>query len=180
MVPSKGKVVLEYDFKDTRHGTVKDNSGNHYDGKVSNAKVTGSHAVFSGSSKSYIETPIDSMGPPYTLSFTVNPASNKGVLLSGIDSILLTDTLTWNVTGQLYSLNYSLPLNKETRVEIHATREATFAYIGKEKMPRYWYTSLDIWGDYMQTANMSFAAPIQKIGAGFKGSISNIRLSQGA
>jgi hypothetical protein len=27
---------------------------------------------------------------------------------------------------------------------------------------------------------MSFAAPIQKIGAGFKGAISNIRLSQGA
>lgn len=180
VVPSKGKVVLEYDFKNSKHGQVKDKSGNHYDGTVSNAKITGSQAVFTGSSKSYIKTAVDSMGPPYTLSFNVNPASSKGVLFSGIDSILLAESLTWNVTGQLYSLNYTLPLNKETRVEIHATRDATFAYIGKDKVPMYWYTELDIWGDYMQTANMSFAAPIQKIGAGFKGAISNIRLSQGA
>jgi len=77
-------------------------------------------------------------------------------------------------------LNYSLPLHKATKVKIQATREFTYAYIGQEKTPRYWYTVLDIWGDYMQTANMSFAAPIQKIGAGFKGTISDVQLSQGS
>lgn len=180
VVPSKGKVVVSYDFKKTKHGHVTDKSGNHFEGSAKNVKFSDSGATFEGSSKSYITTPIGSMGPPYTLSFTVNPSSLSGVLFSGTDSVLLANDLTWNVTGQLYSLNYSLPLHKATKVKIQATREFTYAYIGQEKTPRYWYTVLDIWGDYMQTANMSFAAPIQKIGAGFKGTISNVQLSQGA
>ncbi|KAG2177420.1 hypothetical protein INT44_007931 [Umbelopsis vinacea] len=180
VVPSKGKVVVSYDFKKTKHGHVTDKSGNHYEASANNVKFGDSGATFEGSPKSYITTPIGSMGPPYTLSFTVNPTSLSGILFSGTDSVLLVNDLTWNVTGQLYSLNYTMPLNKATKVEIHATREVTYAYIGQEKTPRYWYTVLDIWGDYMQTANMSFAAPIQKIGAGFKGTISNVQLSQGA
>lgn len=180
VVPSKGKVVVSYDFTKTKHGHVTDKSGNHFEGSAKNVKFSDSGATFEGSSKSYITTPIGSMGPPYTLSFTVNPSSLSGVLFSGTDSVLLANDLTWNVTGQLYSLNYSLPLHKATKVKIQATREFTYAYIDQEKTPRYWYTVLDIWGDYMQTANMSFAAPIQKIGAGFKGTISNVQLSQGA
>lgn len=179
VIPSKGKVVIEYDFKTASHGkTVRDSSDNHYDGKAKNVQFEHSQALFDGSSS--IETGLQSMGPPYTLSFSVTPKRAGGVLFSGSDSVLLADTLTWNATGALYSLNYSLPLNKETRVEIHATRDYTFAYIGNDRTPRYWYTELDIWGDYMQQANMSFAAPLHIIGSGFHGALSNIRLVQGA
>jgi hexosaminidase len=179
VVPSKSKVVLEYDFKSNEHSnTAKDSSGNQYDGKAKNVEFEHSQAIFDGSS--FIETALQSMGPPYTLSFGVTPKHAGGVLFSGSDSVLLADTLTWNATGQLYTLNYTLPLNKETQVEIHATREYTFAYINNDRTPRYWYTELDIWGDYMQQANMSFAAPLHIIGSGFHGALSNIRLVQGA
>ncbi|OZJ05732.1 hypothetical protein BZG36_01314 [Bifiguratus adelaidae] len=180
VVPSKGKTVVEYDFgKANRHG-LPDQSGNHYNAQLHNVATSKSFGVFKGTSNSYATTPLNSMGPPYTMSFKVNPASGEGTLFSGIDSILLAADLTWNVTGQLYTLNYSLPINKVTQVEIHATREQTWAYINGEKTPRYWYTYLEIWGDYIQQANMSFAAPIQTIGAGFKGMIGDIVLTQGA
>jgi len=74
VVPSKGKVVVSYDFKKTKHGHVTDKSGNHFEGSAKNVKFSDSGATFEGSSKSYITTPIGSMGPPYTLSFTVNPS----------------------------------------------------------------------------------------------------------
>ncbi|KAI9066518.1 glycoside hydrolase family 20 protein [Trametes sanguinea] len=132
-----------------------------------------------------LSTLIPSVGPPYTLSFSVKPdskAPSTGLLFSGIDSKLHVANLTFEATGQLYALDYVLPTNKYTSVAIHATREYTYAIIdGDAANPRYWYTLMDIWGDYMALGNMSFAAPSAQIGGdGFRGTIKDVKLTLGA
>ena len=129
-------------------------------------------------------TNVPSVGPPYTLSFNVKPSSHSpdvGLLFSGIDSILHVSNLTFEATGQLYSLQYTLPQNEYTHVAIHATRDYTYAIINNKTTERhYWTTLMDIWGDYMAVGNMSFAAPSQSIGGGgFSGSIKDVVLQIG-
>ncbi|TBU26808.1 glycoside hydrolase [Dichomitus squalens] len=131
---------------------------------------------------STLSTEITSVGPPYTLSFSVKPdprSPDTGLLFSGIDSKLHVANLTFEATGQLYALGYVLPTDKYTSVSIRATREYTYAVIdGDETNPRYWYTLMDIWGDYMALGNMSFAAPSHNIGgSGFSGEIRDIKLT---
>ena len=101
------------------------------------------------------------------------------MLFTGLDSRLHVANLTFEATGQLYPLGYILRAGRFTSVSIRATREYTYAIIdGDEANPRYWYTLMDIWGDYMALGNMSFAAPSQSIGGGeFEGEIRDIRLT---
>jgi hexosaminidase len=131
------------------------------------------------------KTGVSSVGPPYTLTFSVKTSSRSseaGILFSGIDSRLHVSQLTFEATGQLYSLNYTLPKDNWTKVEIHATRDCTYAIIDDDvSTKRYWVTVMDIWGEYMQTANMSFAAPAEMIGGdGFDGSIKDVVLELGS
>ncbi|OSX66804.1 glycoside hydrolase family 20 protein [Postia placenta MAD-698-R-SB12] len=131
-----------------------------------------------------LTTPYASVGPPYTLQFSVMPdthSSNADFLFSGEDSKLYVANLTFEATGQLYPLGYVLPVGTYTDVEIHATADYTYAIInGDEGNPRYWYTVMDIWGEYMEVANMSFAAPAQQIGGeGFVGSVKDVVLTLG-
>ncbi|KAI0640192.1 glycoside hydrolase [Trametes polyzona] len=137
------------------------------------------------SARQAFDTDIPSVGPPYTLSFRVKPdagAPSTGTLFSGIDSKLHVANLTFEAMGQLYALGYVLPTARFTHVSIHATREYTYAVIdGDETHPRFWYTLMDIWGEYMALGNMSFAAPSRHIGGdGFHGSIRDIKLVLGA
>ncbi|TFK88899.1 glycoside hydrolase family 20 protein [Polyporus arcularius HHB13444] len=129
-----------------------------------------------------LNTGIPSVGPPYTLSFRVKPDSrdpNAGTLFVGTDSKLHVANLTFEAAGQSYALGYVLPKDRYTSVEIHATREYTYALIDADKgSPRYWHTLMDIWGEYMALGNMSFAAPSWQIGAdGFAGVIEDVRLT---
>ncbi|KAI0673902.1 glycoside hydrolase [Trametes maxima] len=131
-----------------------------------------------------LDTHVPSVGPPYTLSFSVKPdeeSPSTGLLFSGADSKLHVANLTFEATGQLYALGYVLPSDRYTAVMIHATREHTCAVIdGDEASPRYWYTLMDIWGDYMALGNMSFAAPSAHIGGdGFRGTIKDVKLTLG-
>ncbi|KAI0756176.1 glycoside hydrolase [Daedaleopsis nitida] len=132
-----------------------------------------------------LDTGVPSVGPPYTFAFSVMPdgrAPDAGVLLAGMDSRLHVANLTFEATGQMYTLGYVLPAGRFTDIAIHATREYTYAVIdGDEAHPRYWTTLMDIWGDYMALGNMSFAAPSQHIGAeGFGGFVKSVRLALGA
>lgn len=127
------------------------------------------------------ETSVESVGPPYTLTFSVLPSHSDpetGFLFSGIDSKLHVSSLTFEATGQLYALNYTLPTHTWTKVVIRATRDYTYAILGDSITDkRYWTTNMDIWGEYMQEGNMSFAAPAKTIGGeGFIGSIRNVSL----
>lgn len=121
------------------------------------------------------------MGPPYILKFTVKPPSfgdSSSVLFTGADSALHLSTLTFEANGEFYSLNHTLPANEWTTVEIHATRSYTYAVTSDDGQQRWWMTDMDIWGDYMAQANMSFAAPAQLIGsAGFAGMIKDVTLT---
>ncbi|KAJ7637121.1 glycoside hydrolase [Roridomyces roridus] len=99
-------------------------------------------------------TPFDSVGPPYTLSFTIQPSPNaSGIILAGNDSILHVESLAFEdpSTGVHYPLaSYpGLPVDKPTAVF-------------------WWMTDLDIWGEYMKSANMSFAAPSRFVAAGLR------------
>ncbi|KAI0778918.1 glycoside hydrolase [Trametes elegans] len=132
-----------------------------------------------------LRTQVPSVGPPYTLSFSVKPdtrSPDTGLLFSGIDSKLHVANLTFEATGQLYALGYVLPTARFTSVSIHATREYTYAVIdGDEANPRSWSTLMDIWGEYIELGNMSFAAPSQHVGGdGFGGTIKDVKLTLGA
>ena len=123
-----------------------------------------------------------SVGPPYTLQFNVKPSADApdvGTLFEGEDCKLHVANLTFEATGQLFPLGYVLPENTYTFVEIHATTLYTYAILdGDVANPRYWTTDMDIWGEYMEVANMSFAAPARQIGAaGFSGSIKDVLLT---
>ncbi|KAH9932422.1 glycoside hydrolase [Amylocystis lapponica] len=132
-----------------------------------------------------LTTPYASVGPNYTMKFSVQPsadAPDTGLLFSGTDSQLWVANLTFEATGQLYPLGYVLPEGKYTTVEIHATRDWTYAIIdGDTTHPYYWQIIIDFWGDYSAPSNMSFAAPSQYVGGqGFSGSIRDISLILGA
>ncbi|TCD67896.1 hypothetical protein EIP91_011830 [Steccherinum ochraceum] len=129
-------------------------------------------------------TAIASVGPPYTMTFNVKPSArspSQGLLFEGIDSKLHVANLTFEATGQLYPLGYVLPLDKWTKVAIHATREYTYAIIDDDPTnERYWTTLMDIWGDYMATGNISFAAPAQTFGGdAFSGTIKDVSIVLG-
>lgn len=128
-----------------------------------------------------LTTSVDSVGPPYLLSFRVKPSSSApltGFLFSGLDSKLHVSNLTFEVTGQLYSLGYTLPADKFTHVTIYATREYTYAVLDEDEQEKhFWTTTMDIWGDYMAVGNISFAAPAKQIGGDrFSGSIRDVIL----
>ncbi|KAJ7136016.1 glycoside hydrolase [Mycena epipterygia] len=143
-------------------------------------------------------TAFDSVGPPYTLTFTIKPSNatkiavplldgtsmlvpfDGGVIFAGNDSKLHVQSLSFEdpSTGIRYPLQYTLPSDVYTTVEIHATRNYTYALIDGETY--WWMTNLDIWGEYMKLANMSFAAPSHFIRAeGFNGELHNISLVLG-
>ncbi|KAJ7695494.1 glycoside hydrolase [Mycena rosella] len=144
-------------------------------------------------------TAFDSVGPPYTLTFTVKPSNatgigvpllngtsmlvpfDGGVIFAGTDSTLHAQSLAFEdpTTGIRYPLNYTLPADVYTTVEIRATREYTYATI--DGAVYWWTTNLDIWGEYMKLANMSFAAPSHFIRAeGFDGELHNVSLVLGS
>lgn len=129
--------------------------------------------------RSGIETSFDSVGPPYTLKFDINPTSDDGTIFSGIDSILFLQSLTFQdpATNEYYPLGVTLPKDSYSTVEIHATTLYTYALIN-ETSKYWWTTNLDIWGEYMKEANMSFAAPSKAIG-GFVGELRNVSLVVG-
>ncbi|KAJ6486918.1 glycoside hydrolase [Mycena sanguinolenta] len=141
----------------------------------------------------------DSVGPPYTLTFTIKPSTSTqisvplfdgssilvpfdgGVIFSGNDSKLHVQSLAFEdpTTKIRYPLPYTLPTDVYTTVEIHATRNYTYAVIDGETY--WWMTDLDIWGEYMKPANMSFAAPSRFIRAeGFDGELHNVSLVLGS
>lgn len=129
-------------------------------------------------------TPYASVGPPYTLKFSVKPsadAPNAGVLFAGEDSKLHVANLTFEATGQLFPLGYVLPVDTYTSVEIYATTTYTRAVLnGDVDDVRFWSTNMDIWAEYMEVANMSFAAPSKEIGGEeFSGSIIDVLLVLG-
>ncbi|KAJ4467635.1 glycoside hydrolase [Lentinula edodes] len=133
-----------------------------------------------------LETSFESVGPPYTLSFSVKPPPTTNTsstpLFLGLDSVLFLDSLSFKdpSTNLRYPLGVDLPPDVFTSLEIHATVNHTYALLNGSSSALYWTSNLDIWGEYMQTVNMSFAAPSYIIGLdGFEGELVNVTLRLG-
>jgi hexosaminidase len=130
-------------------------------------------------------TNVTSVGPPYTFTFTVTPSASaplNSTIFTGFDSALHIDGLSFRdiVTNDYFPLGggYTLPLGQSTTVEIHATRNYTYAII--DGMQYTWTSLLSLWGEPW-TKNMSFAAPSLMFGGGgFEGQLANVTLSLGA
>lgn len=181
-VKSKSDTILKYTFKNTSEDTVKDSSGNGYDGTLHGCTVKDSAVHFENGC--YIETPLSSKGRDYTLSFSVKPTSNTpGTLFDGLDSTLLNGNGTIsNVTfvsgGNPYSLNYSLPLNAWTDVNVKGKGDHTYFQVGESK-PMEFLTRIGVNGESLVWDKIGIEAPLATIGKGFTGQMKNIELRDG-
>lgn len=182
-IPSKSDSILKYNFANTSGNTVKDSSGNGYDGTLHGCKVEKSVIHFSDSC--YLETPWGSKGRNYTLSFSVKPTSDKpGTLFDGPDSTLVNGNGTIsNVTfvsgGSPYSLNYSLPLNTWTDVSLKGQGGHTYLNVlsGKGDLSSMEFlTRVGVDGTSFVWAQIGINAPIATIGKGFTGMMKDIEL----
>ncbi|KAI5900253.1 glycoside hydrolase [Schizophyllum commune H4-8] len=110
-------------------------------------------------------TSYPSVGPPYTLTFTITPDADNGTIFAGTDTALLVSSLAFQdiATNQFYPIDYTLPLGEPTTVQIRATRLYTVAEIGG--VSYLYQTTMGISGNSLHVANMSFAAPAQTIGS---------------
>lgn len=135
-----------------------------------------------------LQTSFESVGPPYTFSFSVKPPSNGNSsspavpLFTGLDSIFYLESMTFEdpSTKIRYDLGVDLVSDTFTSVEIHATLNHTYALLNGSSEKLFWMSNLDIWGEYMKLVNMSFAAPSYIIGAdGFAGELVNVSLKLG-
>lgn len=136
-------------------------------------------------------TGVESVGPPYTLSFSVRPTARDAQttgditaaeLFQGTDSALYASSLTFSSNAEYYPLPPAFQLKPDvwTNMTVQATRDYTCATVVQEggHTETYWYqTTLSIWGGQLVQANMSFAAPSATIGSeGFGGEIANVVL----
>ncbi|KAJ5153172.1 uncharacterized protein N7482_009650 [Penicillium canariense] len=182
-IPSRSDTILHYTFDNSNSNTVRDRSGNGYDGTIHGCHMTDSTIHFAGGC--YLETPLSSKGRDYTLSFRVKPtSSNPGTLFAGSDSTFVNGngTIT-NATlisgGSPYSLNYTLPLNNWTDVSLvgdgNATR-LTVSTDGSKSETMEFTTRIGVDGEYSVWAPIGVEAPLARVGEGFTGLMQNIML----
>lgn len=187
-VPSQSYLVLQYVFNDTDSSkTVKDSSGNGYDGILHGCEVRDSTLHLSDDC--YLETPLGSKGRNYTLSFSVKPTSSApGALFEGPDSSLVsgngtTNNVTMITGGNAYELDYSLPLDNWTDVSLVGKGMQTCLRVSSkdESEPKTmeFQTLMGIMGTQMVSAQIGIEAPLATIGKGFVGMMKNIELRDG-
>ncbi|KAL2816726.1 glycoside hydrolase family 20 protein [Aspergillus granulosus] len=184
-VESRTASVLDYSLENfQRRKTVIDHSGNNYHGTLEgDCGFARDSLYFSG--KCQLDTPLQSVGRDYTLRFEVKPASSSpATLFSGRDSTLMyqttqSDKVTMVSGSHPYAINYTLPVNRWTRVELIGQGESTFLKVSP--VPRTdderpvtqtfeFLTRIDTHGP------MAFEAPLARIGAGFKGYMRQIKV----
>ncbi|EXL90058.1 putative beta-hexosaminidase [Fusarium oxysporum II5] len=190
-VKSKTDLILDYRFSDARASKsklVRDTSGNGYDAVNHNCKIRRSEVLVS--SRCYLETPLSSKGRDYTLSFWVYPESRRhGELFSGPDSALhLGYGTSPNVTlvsgNHAYSLNYSLPTNIWTHVDLSARGGSTFLKVFEKNAAKTMEFLAEVKPNGVMGSNgvmtiwrpIAIEAPLRRIGRGFVGKMRSISL----
>ncbi|TVY53035.1 Beta-hexosaminidase [Lachnellula cervina] len=194
VVKSKTNTILSYDFSEPTTWwtkTVRDKSGNGYDGIISgNCSVT--ESVLQLSSGCAINTPLLSKGRNYMLSFSVKPTSSTpGTLFSGSASSLKAgngsiSNVMFITGGNAFVLNYTLPLNTWTDVSVVAINNATYLSVTQGESSRLetfeFTTTIGVLSNSFVWGNpMSIEAPISVIGGdSFEGLITKVKLEDGA
>lgn len=184
-IASESSTILSYSFQDQPHlPIVIDSSGNKYDGITDCQIVDDALALTPHCS---LSTPLSSKGRNFTLSFSIYPASHTpGVIFSGADSTLLAgyesiSNITLLASGNLYTLNYSLPLNTWTNVSLIGEGNATYFVVeeGNEKDVNQmeFLTKMGINGEFFVWREIAVEAPLATIGgAGFEGLLKDVVL----
>lgn len=184
-IASKSSTILSYSFRNQSHlPIVKDSSGNNYDGTTNCRIIEDSLALAPSCS---LSTPLSSKGRNYTLSFSIYPTSQTpGAIFSGEDSTLFAgyesiSNITLLASGNLYTLNYSLPLNTWTSASLIGEGNATYFVVqeGNEKDVKRmeFLAKIGINGEFFVWRDIAVEAPIATIGGGgFEGFIKDILL----
>jgi hexosaminidase len=187
-IPSKTNIIVSYDFSEPSgdSDTVVDASGNEYDALLQGgARILPNSTVLFPTSNASLLTPLTSKGFDYTLSFSIYPSSpliNGSPILTGPDSQLImgngsiTNT-TLLTGGNPYSLNYTLPMDAWTDVQLIGRGNATFLKVGSEEMR--FLAVLGINGRSNVWRDVAIVAPLKVIG-GFKGMMARLVLRNGA
>lgn len=181
--------IFSYDFSKTKSRTAFDASGNGFDGTLSpKCKKSGSSLIL-GSDCS-VSTPLTTKGRNYTLSFYIKPTSIKpGTLFSGSQSSLVAGNGSLSevmliTNGIAYPVNYTLPLNTWTNINLVALGNATYLNATSSGASGVYeftttigvYDNSFVWGN-----PMAIEAPIAVIGGdAFEGEIKDIVLKDGA
>jgi hexosaminidase len=187
-IPSRSDTILHYSFDQIDHHhttTVRDLSGNGYNGRLRGCRVVDSAVQFADGC--YLETPLTSKGRDYTLSFWIKPTSSTpGTLFAGPDSALLNGNgsitnITLTTGGNPYSLNYSLPLNTWTHVSLIGRGNATLLTASDEEGQSNTMEFLTDFGTlWLVWAPIAIVAPLARIGEGFTGFMKDIVLTASA
>jgi hexosaminidase len=193
-IPSKTSTILSYDFtqvSNTAHGAqVPDQSGNGYCGTIL-GKSSISKEGLKLESGVVVQTPLNSKGRNYTLSFSIYPLSaSPGPLFSSPSATLLSGNGTVpNVTfvtgGNPYVLNYTLPINVWSSVKVIGLNNATYFSVtedGQEEEVHEFTATIGTDSNAFVWNNpMGIQAPLQTIGGGgFEGYLSGVELLDGA
>jgi hexosaminidase len=176
-VKSMSSTILKYDFNSSPgQGTIKDSSGNGYDGTTNCSTASSALQIRSGCS---LTTPLKSKGEDYTLSFSVKPSSfARGPIFSGQDSVLQSSNTSLDLVsgGYAYALNYSLPIDELTQAKLTRNGNRTFFTAGDEPEMEF-LIRVGVNGERFEWASMAINAPIGQIGGGdWEGDVSDVRL----
>ncbi len=205
-VESKGGQIIEYDFESVDGNTVKDFSGNGYDGTLNNASITdenGNHvATFDGNG--YLSLPMDNVGYPFSVEFDIMLTDNsneeatlfssdEGTFYLNVDGtgklgfkrdgyILKDGKAFFDPEGYTFAFDYSFPLNEWVHVKIHSesnnSYNETFLEInGQEYKAEMQNSIVDTSKTWTDTQfSTTTVLPTERIGDKMVGSIDNLNI----
>ncbi|KAL4995353.1 glycoside hydrolase superfamily [Aspergillus recurvatus] len=193
-IKSQSSLILQYSLSAPQKGKrISDTSGNDYHGSLHGDCQVGTNGLyFSGSCR--LDTPLVSVGRNYTVHFEVKPTSSSpGTLFAGRDNTLrfTTDAIRMISGSHPYALNYTIPLNRWTVVELIGRGESTFLEVSSpgertanrtfEFLTRIDTNGAAAGGEYNSMWRpMAFEAPLASIGAGFRGYMRHIEVRKDA
>lgn len=196
-IESRSNIVLDYDFENMSHDgkTIYDASGNGYNGIVTGGEIVtkDGEAMLKFDGDTVIETPLTSLGYPYTMSFDLYLDGNENnakdaALFSGYDGRLqvkgLHDKLGINRNHFTQAFDYAAETGKH-RISIVGTHQATKLYVDGEFKQILYAAGRDAdnggspgnqtWTDKDNNFSTTFVFPLNAIGENFSGCLGNIR-----
>lgn len=197
-IDSKTNIVVDYDFENiSKDGkVVYDASGNGYHGTIKNgtAKKVNGETMLKFDGTTTIETPLQSLGYPYTMSFDVyldgsETNTAEASLFSGYDGRLqlagIDGQLSLNRDYFGQSFGYAVPDGEKHRITVVGTYQATKLYVDGQFVKILYAAASDpdhggnigasTWTDADNNYRTTFVFPMNVIGKGFSGCLGNIR-----
>ena len=188
-VESESALVLDYDFANiSADGTkIYDASGNGYDAAVTGGSVEDGWMSFDGDT--LIETPLQTLSYPYTVSFDVKLSAADGAantkessIFSGYDGRIQVaghnGKMSADVNYFVRDFGYTVPTNgSEAKVTLVGTFQGTKVYVNGSLV-----TFLSQKADQdglaspVSTMYSSVLLPLEKIGQDFNGQLANIKV----